>query len=78
MLVMLNRSVLPSVASMAAMAAMHEHVQEGAGEKDQKRKCVHHVSAMFGDQIEASDGSECREHPARASLPLTLHCRTWH
>jgi len=55
--------------AVSAMASVHEHVQQGAGEKDQERQISEDVSPVLGKQQRASDSQESEEDEAAARGP---------
>jgi hypothetical protein len=62
-------AVTTGMTGMATVTAMHEHVQEGTGQEQQKRqpaKCVDPVLAEKEEQSNARERQE-HEHRTRAS-----------
>ena len=49
--------------AVAPMAAVAEHVEEGAGEQEEKWQGTEEMSAVFGEEEESSDRDEAGERP---------------
>jgi len=46
------------VVAMPSVAAMHEHVQQRAGEKNQEGKQAEYMGLVFGNQVETRNGQK--------------------
>jgi hypothetical protein len=49
---------------MASMASVHENMQQGTGQKQDKRKSPKQVGAMLGQEKERSDRQESQQNDA--------------
>lgn len=47
---------------MPAMPAVHEHVKERAGEKEQERQVAEYMGLVFGDQVKSGNRKKCDKH----------------
>ena len=55
-------AVATSVTAMTTMTAMHGQVQEGTGQKQQKRQPAKSVDPVLAEKKEQSDARKGQEH----------------
>ena len=65
---------MTAVATVAAMSAVHEHMQQGAGEQDQPGKPAKHVGAVLSDKKEGADRQKGNRHETRLRSPEAGPC----
>lgn len=51
---------------MIAMAVMHEHMHQRAGQQEQIGQNSQYMGTVFGEQKESGNREETVEHPARS------------
>jgi hypothetical protein len=60
------------VVAMPSVAAMHEHVQQQAGEQNQKREQAEYMGPVFGNQVEARNGQKRYQDNVRPRVEPSL------
>jgi hypothetical protein len=62
----------PRVVAMPSVAAMHEHVQQRAGEKNQEGKQAEYMGPVFGNEVEAGNGEKRYQDNVRPRVEPSL------
>jgi hypothetical protein len=60
------------VVAMPSVAAMHEYVQQRAGEQNQEWKQAEYMGLVFGNQVEARNGQKRYQDNVRPRVEPSL------